>query len=74
MKIFTSGLKFTCKKCGVLQEADIAADFRCVRCNGDSVYSVECKNCGEIHEVAEEDIPPHIKPYISITVHGWSHE
>lgn len=69
MTIFSKGITFTCE-CGLEAEANIAADFTCVRCNGDDIYSIVCPNCGKQHEVPAEDVPIHVKKYIKKTFVG----
>jgi len=63
MTILSKGIRFTCE-CGFEGEANLASDFRCVRCNGENIYSVVCPNCGKQHEVQEQDVPRHIKPIV----------
>lgn len=69
MKIFNEGIPFECA-CGIKAEANVPADFTCVRCNGDDIYSIVCPNCGKQYEIPEEYVPSYLKQHIKKTFVG----
>lgn len=61
---------FECQ-CGVIAEANVASDYKCIRCNGNNNYFIICPNCGTKIEVKKEKIPSYILPYIKIEICGF---
>lgn len=73
MKILSEGVEFRCK-CGIHGIAETSADFKCVRCNDEIIYSIVCPNCTEQIEIDGKNIPEPIRKHIKVVNRFWYHD